>query len=964
MKYFLYLIFALVTCYAPEWGPHYVALFSGGRLNVVGSISDFQESCPSADRGTVQCKVQYRIPGALMRAVSGAKAIGLGFIIHATEVRCHDDNGDKLLGRFGEVESAGKTLDFLNIYQTIPDAITLCANDIIVTAWAPREYRRFGAIGAPVVIGDFAYVDRVRRFVEFFRSPFLIALAAMFFSVFIFNEILSRLLQTNQKPSEIETYSYGWVGFTFAASGLANTLLPVVSDSYLMTRLANWFSFIVMVGPGLTVISGLAGLSDHIARLACMLTKEFHSRIKWRPIQLIALLFVASPFFAKLLAPTYITFTGVFVLLGLLKRNPLLVCLGLAGLSDSLKMMMVPYLPTSYLFMVFSLFCVVDSFVNRVKRSAGLVGLLKWTHDQIECGIESKSVPEILRDFAGQFGIAQVSLIITKPNGGCEIVVQAKNGEHWETSKFFKDRLPPMFAHVLTTRESLWHVQEDSLLAINLRKGEDRGLKYKGEYFSIIPLLKDSVPVGAVAITGYPYVYAKDDFLQLKLTSVINLLYPFLASAIAHSSMAERHGWADDSSKVANAILELKSDAARNQSDDIILASITNIVSNQLDVGVYIGRLDPMTRRIHVVSIAGFPEGVAEMYRTSQFYAVSHNEQGPLALAMTRKKIVTVGDVKWLSSVLHPSTLKIFDAAATQSCAAVPIFDQDESELAKSESVWGVMWLESKRVGAFLPQTEAGLFNISRAIEALLSHSRVLSERNRTKDALAGFVPHKVLEKVLHGESAREEEVGYLLMADIRDSTRISRSVGADKWAEFTKALAGPADRIAGRYGYVLQSVIWDAFYFTKPGTGLEYEYAQVIEFAQELNGLIYAASNEFFGARLFNGSLIRARFCLTFGDITRDIRSSLNNNWTIVGTAMAAISKLEQVCKGVRGWLFVSDSATKEKLVGSWALIDKRVPGTEEQIFTYEKEMLLRQPSAGELDAIKTVSVKISEAA
>ena len=57
----------------------------------------------------------------------------------------------------------------------------------------------------------------------------------------------------------------------------------------------------------------------------------------------------------------------------------------------------------------------------------------------------------------------------------------------------------------------------------------------------------------------------------------------------------------------------------------------------------------------------------------------------------------------------------------------------------------------------------------------------------------------------------------------------------------------------------------------------------------------------------------------MVYGDTTRDVRSAMTSNWSIVGQAMAKVSKLEQACKGLSGWLFSSSSLLTEEVNYDW---------------------------------------------
>jgi class 3 adenylate cyclase len=364
---------------------------------------------------------------------------------------------------------------------------------------------------------------------------------------------------------------------------------------------------------------------------------------------------------------------------------------------------------------------------------------------------------------------------------------------------------------------------------------------------------------------------------------------------------------------------------------------LTKLIADKTEMGCMIMELNPSNRELKIMGIGGFNDLATAAYKRSQFFAVSNNEQGPVALAVNKRRTITIPDTQWLSGVLHPSTLRTFELSDTRSCAVVPIFSKGHDH-----NVWGLLWIESKLPGFFMPQTEDGLALLGSSVQNYVSTLYLQAAASRVTRALQGFVPNKVLNKVISGEPARETDCGLLLMADLKESTRISRAVGSDKWQEFTKRISPEVELLAIKRGYVLQAVVWDAFYLTKTALSPPSSLEEEVDLALELNTLFWSRMQDFFPAGLLEESHERARFCVTFGDTTRDLRSALNDHWTIIGTAMASVSKLEQACKGKEGWLFASSSLFTRAEQWGWEETNTRVSGTDEIVFRYNERIVL----------------------
>jgi hypothetical protein len=148
-----------------------------------------------------------------------------------------------------------------------------------------------------------------------------------------------------------------------------------------------------------------------------------------------------------------------------------------------------------------------------------------------------------------------------------------------------------------------------------------------------------------------------------------------------------------------------------------------------------------------------------------------------------------------------------------------------------------------------------------------------------------------------------EVENGLLAMVDIRGSTILANTYGAEQWKRFVNSTEGPIRRIAQRHGFALQLVVWDAYFFTTPVRSLAPSNVQMtFDFAWEVRAFMEEALRSAFPGRTVDPQMGAIRVCLEFGDISRDL---LNGVWTISGAAMACVHKLEAVCKKIPGWFF-----------------------------------------------------------
>jgi hypothetical protein len=279
-----------------------------------------------------------------------------------------------------------------------------------------------------------------------------------------------------------------------------------------------------------------------------------------------------------------------------------------------------------------------------------------------------------------------------------------------------------------------------------------------------------------------------------------------------------------------------------------------------------------------------------------------------------------------------------------KSAAALPIFVSDgaEASVADSSDVWGFMWIESLQVGAFNEHQIPGLRGITSSLGSALSRHLITT---RAQEALNGIPRAEVKQKLLSGLPVRENSEGYLVIADIRGSSGIANIYGAVVWYELISCLEDVFTELCKSYGLTYQFVIWDAFHFTideknyRPDT-----IEKIVDFANEVNALIEYAFSKYFVAIPAPAGGARARFCIEFGDNTRDIRAGV---WTVVGAVMANCSKLESACKHLSGWFFLSDSFSLKRPY-EFEVLHEKNPATQRHIVSYLKKPNLDTCSDG----------------
>jgi len=187
-----------------------------------------------------------------------------------------------------------------------------------------------------------------------------------------------------------------------------------------------------------------------------------------------------------------------------------------------------------------------------------------------------------------------------------------------------------------------------------------------------------------------------------------------------------------------------------------------------------------------------------------------------------------------------------------------------------------------------------------------------------------------------------EKEQGLLVMLDLKDSTKIAVRVGSEHWRSKVAELSPQVEAVAAKYGLVLQIVIWDALYLTRECRGQEGGLLEdVLAFARDAVALVdawYRTSWSPHVPDILSGQRQRGRICISFGDVSRGMANGPTSNWTIVGGEMAAVSKMEDVCKKVDGVVFAD--ASLESILGgrNWRETGHIVPNTQRMVFALKR--------------------------
>jgi len=928
LKFFSLLLLSILAAYSADWIPRYAELLPGSDIKVLGRLAEHEVTCTDPASGDLLCRNQYRIPPALLG--SGGGTLGLGMILSASEISC--SGTPSLLGSYGDRRTASRALELQSTYQTAQLPVAGCPEGLTVRAWSPAHFRRAGYIGGALVLGDRSAVELLKRTIEFFSSELYLILSVI---LALFLGIQRWILRPARigKPGVEEWYPIAgyWVAFALIKGGLIEILVPTLSRQLVFLRISNFVSLMAHTLPLLHAISGRKSNDSALVRVASWLCRG-DPRFKISPITGIIAILCLAPGFAAYLSLWGLALVVPTLVCGLLMRRADLLVFALAVLLECLKIRNLPHAPVGSTTLLFVAGVLFLEFRTDMIQASAAGGILNWWRGlQLETAGDRTDAGSVLISFAERFRVRRITLIEPQEGGAARIVIRERNGTEWSCDTRYLESIPSVFAHCLTTGKAIWNVDERSEFGFRLRKGARPLGHIGGSRFSVVPISRNGEAVAAFAITGYddspvsPHIYPElaEFAAQLMNTRLADLI---------HAESARIHDAWYKACVELSAQLNLLAESREKRRDLAhFMDDAAAVLSRTFESGVLIGRVRAEDRELDLKVTAGFDLDVAKFYHDTRFQALAENVQGPMPIAVNEKRIVSVSDIGWLRGVLHPKSLEVFERSGARSGAAIPLSIQDHE--GPSDAAWGVIWLESPHMGKFNANTQAGLRLVASAVESFLGRALL---RTRAEGALGGLARSDISEKLLSGQSVLERDHGLLLMADVRGSTRVAQRYGGDAWKAFMMRVESDIRSMAEAHGFALQLIIWDACFLTRTHSVADAEAVAVaFRFGQALNQFFRCELERDFPEEWKGAGPDGIRLCVEYGDTTRDL---LNGTWTIVGSTMARVHKLEATCKKLPGWCFFAEDLPRPAGVG---VVDTRAchPSTGIGILTLAQQ-------------------------
>ena len=918
MRPFVFAVLAIILGYSPDWLPLYVKMFAGSDLDIIGSIAQFEVPCEDSPSDKSVCKHKYILPHSVFERNQTATSIGIGIILVATEIYCGESS--EPIAVYDDPKNPGRKYDSYNSYITVP-LTAACRQSMTIKAWAAPNSTRNGIVAGQAVIGSDSYVYGVRRATEFFTIDIrVLVLLILVFSIVVFRSS-SKLDAVKSRPDIFEIFALPWAGFLVLSSGLLQVIIPIYSPG-IYSRVQLGFSIWAHFGP--------------LMYICCVKIYE-----KRRPQTIYGLVLLISLVLA--IMPNIVPNFGAIVmiaavagaLVSISSRQKALFIYSLVLLVSSTKLMNWPFTPLSHITAFYVSITLMHLSLRRLRRSSYLLDCVGQGTRLVNTSCDEVLFPRSLADTARLLWFGRLTFFEPGVSSDCRIMIVDISGQEDQIETFVRASIPNIVTHVLTLRRSIWHLNAKSQDYVAIQRRSPIPGLYKGDLVSAVSVGDDS-SMGVVSFTNYDADPREIERLQELRESALDILRPYFLEVCRQRRTLSRLNDNVRLSVAGKEFEEIRTSIRLDSflSDEEIFSTALRISLSVLGTSGFISEVDPNTYLLKIKAINGYSESICSQYLNGAVVADPKNQQGPIPLAYSRNEIIIIPNILKISHVLHPVSLGLLQDNDTRSMVAIPISRTMDARSAQGSGVtnkWGILWIEQRSGNELTLNDLKTCQRLQAELEQLLTVKMDAEIVRDMHSTVADLMPAWAFRDLIAGGNPIDEEHGYIVVVDLKGSSSVAEKLGVDAWDSFVKDNVSPRfSKICSKYGFKMHQVIWDSFFFCVSATDLsELEFKAGILMASELvraSAELYVESNLMIHASINVGGSC-ARACIAFGDVTRGMTSGPNPTWSIVGSAMAIVSKVEQKAKSIESDIFAMREQVPKSTRFKWNASGMTVP-------------------------------------
>jgi hypothetical protein len=816
---------------------------------------------------------------------------GLGNFLYKYSVECALGASDKVVISRSIYSDLQSNL---NNYVTALSETNGCAK-LSIRAEGPPLAVRLHSGDSPIISGQGDVVNRVKWLNEFFVVSLPIFLAFVFFGLTVlysFTNVFNFGTTAELARHALTAYS---IYFILQAGFFAKIFPSVFTGNF--TSKLNAFTALSALGVGLTSLSYTQNLGKRLGKYPA-------KKITFIVAMLSSFVFVTSNH-REMLVYGYGVAAALLIFFGVKSKKIAVILLGLTVGLDSIKMggVVTPFISRMSWFYI--------SFVMIMDCSLRLYGMSKIFSAFSKAQAIADSHAEDLRTHLRQIAEA------------------LKDEMHFE---FLQLRFLTRLNNEVSERLS--HS------SISIEVGEKPAVSDINE-----------INFGVNKETLGTLVYGESPLTCSDLPSSTAITQAIQNEISARTPALFSSAFSKDVRKFDAIIDRLERELIANGNDrDISVEVLLTNLCERAKIRVVLGDYVPITHQVRVKFIRGFPQRVEERWLKGFLRATPDNLYGPLARGIHGKTAYIVPDVEVIKPFIHENTVAYYNEANTVSCFAIPIFERGAKD-----TVIGVLYAESSESN-FDEGHRFALERLGTVVERLLQAYRDRKEIEKATTALSRFIPRTHVFALINGSQVTERDHGYLLMIDLKGSTQFSLKHGSDAWLARVEILQRRIREKVDSYSMTLQTFSWDAAFITLTSDSESIEAEEkILHLSKALAQSIQEwATDDKLLSEFWAIDHQKARFCLTFGDISRGLASGTTETWTVTGESMAVIAKMEAECKKLEG-VFFSDfdltAARKNLGFGSTGTIIRGV--NREVIFCFTEWQQFLEQSQKSLDEV-----------
>jgi hypothetical protein len=468
-------------------------------------------------------------------------------------------------------------------------------------------------------------------------------------------------------------------------------------------------------------------------------------------------------------------------------------------------------------------------------------------------------------------------------------LVKSDSFEHW-VFKRGRHRVEKLITHsdsqviskIYVSRKPLVNIDSSSEFGSKL---STRPSQYQSKFFSSFPVHVNGEIFAVISFTEY-----SDSFYHPDAFDYIGEIFYDNAEMISRalSQINQQFSMEVEESFISSV------DSSKEPTFELQIHEALNSLYDQFGISGYFSEIKE-NNSISLLSSSGSLVEVMSEINSMDFKLKLHNEFGPISIAFKDNEPVVIQNWKPLSDQLSQAAMDVYRKTGANSILTVPVV----FSLGRVQYRY-LVWLQSNASRNFtIDFIKVGKTIRNKLIQIISRQVSLVFE-----DTVFSNVDSEVIKNVVHGRNSTIQENGELVMVDLGRSTLLSQKLSLQEFSDLKNFYQSLLVDHLSRFNYKLQMVSGDALLFTRSDSFGVIDRVQLLSVIDQCD----AELKSYYSSHLseFASSPEPAlRVCSVFGDITCDMVKGSGGGWTIIGSTINEVHKLEAVAKKFRNGIY-----------------------------------------------------------